>query len=1310
MKNNKLIKLLSTALVAFMLLSIAPMNEAVANEMKSSADGVINFIGKAVGNIDFALPEINIKAEAAGVDFKWSEVNKTMIFTGSGAMPDFGKNADNWWEYYYSENATKIVIKGGITSVGQNNFKNFTKLEEVVVEAPVTSINASAFEGCTSLTSIVMPDTVTKIYAYAFKDCVSLKEIVIPDGVTRIYAGIFAGCNLEKLTTPFVGGGPDNTSSDKTDQLGYMFGTTEYENTYSVKSKADKKVYYYIPYSLKSVTVTQKLYKYNFLNCKGIEEIFIADSISATSIPACFAQGCENLKQASISDKINTIGMYAFAECSSLKSVVMPASLKSVMAYSFRNCTSLENVEFPVSDFSVEYASFDNAKFINDSTDEFIIVGDGVLIGYIGNGGAVEVPYGVKRLGGAFYNNTDITEIKLPDSLLYLSEACFYGCTSIEVLVIPDSVQSIEAGALNGLCNLRNLTIPFTGKSRDAKEESTEPLFGYIFGTDSDCLVCSNKSCKADTQQYRKRNSHNYYDYSFSYPCPGNIHTVTVTDNSIPRDAFRGSNVKKVILGDGVTKIGPYSFYGSSLNGIVFNEVITELPDSAFGKCSNLKTVNLTSSIKSINGAFANCTGLTTVNFVEGLESISNGFYGCEYLKTINLPDSLKTIKKNAFGNCKSITEFHFGKGLQEIAPDVFLDSRDEYKSVEAFYVDDENPYLYSYDGVIYSWDGVLVAYPECKKATSFYINKNVKTIYRDTLDQMDITVEFVVDPENKYFTAIDGVLYNKDVTTLIRCPREKTGDYVSPETVDEVEIFAFFGCCGLSRIEFVNGSVYFSVASFQGAEVEELIVPHLDEQLSYYFHNEDYKNGSGWTKINKLKITNQRNEIPDDFIRYVSNLKSVEIDGTYSGIGNNAFLGGVFEEFEIPDSVRVIRDYAFDQSNIKRVYGGNNIRKIGRGAFSNTDLEYFEIPEALETIGSFAFAGVDLTEVVFHDKLVEVGYQVFSNSKIKRAVLSESVAHLSDELFINCFELETVVVGGAVESIGQEVFESCTALETVVIPDSVKEISNEAFLDENEDVVYCNEGSYAQQYAVANDIKYTTLIIDPIENQVYTGNAITPEVKASANNRRLIQGEEYTYSYKDNINAGSAKVIAKGLGDFKHLAATAQFTILPIGVEDIELWNTGSVYDPDGVTPEFYVFSGSKSLVEGQDYVILDKTVLTDAGEYNLAVSFIGNYDGVINATYKISRKAIGKTDIEYGDDVRITYKGVTLEEGKDYIVTKETKDNGDVIINVEGIGNYNGTDSYTKKANNQHKFNWFENLINAIRSLFESLFNISV
>ena len=305
MKNNKLLKFLSTFLVAILIISIAPINETVVNEMKSSADSVIRNIGEAVENIDFTLPEIAPKAEAASNYYQYTIPNyskKTVTIGGQGEMPAFTQSP--WSEYNYAET---IIIEGDFINIGENAFLDFTNLKKIVINAPITSINKNAFKNCSALEEIVLPEGLQHINSYVFDNCISLEQVQLPESLVSIgsYAflnctslkeielgssfeklysrafyncsalkkitvgdnakyialGAFAGTRVEELVLPFTGGGPNNTSDLKTDQLAYTFGDVELENTYSVKSSANSKKYFYIPDSLKKVTITKNLYK-----------------------------------------------------------------------------------------------------------------------------------------------------------------------------------------------------------------------------------------------------------------------------------------------------------------------------------------------------------------------------------------------------------------------------------------------------------------------------------------------------------------------------------------------------------------------------------------------------------------------------------------------------------------------------------------------------------------------------------------------------------------------------------------------------------------------------------------------------------------------------------------------------------------------------------------------------------------------------------------------------------------------------------------------------------------------------------------
>lgn len=1410
MKNNKFLKFLSTVLVAILIITIAPMNETVVNGMKSSANSVVKAIGEAVEKIDFTLPEINLKAEAANYcTYSWNNRTQTLTVTGSGNMPDYKKSAAPWDNY---KKAKKLIVSGDITSIGLNAFKGFELLENVVIEAPVTYINGYAFQNCVSLSNISFPDTLKSIYGSVFDNCKNLKEVVLPDSVTAVY-GSFAGCDLEKLTTPFVGGGPDNNSSRKTNQLGYMFGTTERENTYSMKSTADKTVSFYVPYSLKSVTITKSMYKYGLRHCVGIEKIVLANTVATKTIPYDFAYGCFGLKEIIInSENITAIDKDAFRNCTALESLEIPESIKSIGEYAFSGCTALCDLSFSKTDFVADKTAFKDTAFISNSTDEFVIVGDGVLILYNGTSKDVAVPDGVKRINsGAFNGRSDITSVTIPDTLLYLSADSFYGCSGITELTIPETINRIEKEALSGMCNLRKLTVSFLGESPEAQSGTDKASMGYWFEqSDSGCSFCENELCKS----YSASNINSKVSLS------KNFYYLYIEGGIIHSNCLRGLKVPRVILQAGVEGIEENGLAYAGINELVFGSGYNpvEFPDGAFSG-NNIKAVDIPDSIKRLGACFTN-NPLETVYLNSGLKVIDGTFYKTN-LKKVSLPNLLEKILGGAFASCSKLSTVSIPQYVDEISPSAFsnnsatkfsVNKNNEHyyakngvlyskagvliaypgkstetvfrvraevtdiptsvlssmKRISCFVADADNPYYHACDGVLYTKDGVYVQYPVEKESDTFIMDEVVSSVPYDVLKQSQFKAYEVAEDNQHYYScdgvlyteagtfllypskktdttyivgsqvrcvppqdsaviahiaavevaednpeyaSVDGVLYNKDITDIIWYPQKKEGDYTAPDTVNNVSYYSFYKA-NIGKLEFPN-DIHFENDCFHKADMEELIVVNLRWALYYYFGYE-YRVYQAFTpdSLKKIVLTNQTSDLANYFAMSFE-FDEIEINGSFTHIGDDAFNITFCEEIRLPDTVEYIGDRSFSQSNFEKIYLGKSLKHIGERAFDASHyLRYIKLPKTVEYIGTCAFASTAITEIILWDNVTHVGTQAFEQSKLKRAVISENLADMADEIFIGCSDLQFVIIGGFVKVIGKKTFADCSSLESVVIPDSVTNISDSAFQGANEDlVIYCNEGSYAQQYAVANDIKYTTLVIDPIENQIYTGEEIKPEVNASANNRKLTQNSEYTVSYKDNINAGSAKVIAKGLGDFKHLAATAKFTILPRGADKVRAIDSGSVYNPKGVKPEIYVFSGSKRLVEGTDYEILDNPVLTDAGEYNIAVSLIGNYDGVVNATYKISRKAIAKTDIDYDNGVKITYKGETLEEGKDYTVTKETKENGDIVTKVEGIGNYCGTDSYTQKnSNNQASFGWFENFINAIKQLFEKLFNIGV
>ena len=218
----------------------------------------------------------------------------------------------------------------------------------------MTSIGNSAFLGCTSLTSVTIGNSVTSIGIETFWGCTGLTSVTIPGSVTSIGERAFSGCSsLESITIPFVGAKAGVTSSDIYQYpFGYIFGTASYDggvateqHYYGSSTSYITNTTYYIPSSLKSVTVTGgNILCGAFYNCTGLTSVTIGNSV--TSIGEWAFSGCSGLTSITIPDSVTSIGDWAFTSCSGLTSVTIPDSVTSIGNSAFYDCYSLDTINF----------------------------------------------------------------------------------------------------------------------------------------------------------------------------------------------------------------------------------------------------------------------------------------------------------------------------------------------------------------------------------------------------------------------------------------------------------------------------------------------------------------------------------------------------------------------------------------------------------------------------------------------------------------------------------------------------------------------------------------------------------------------------------------------------------------------------------------------------------------------------------------------------------------------------------------------------------------------------------------------------
>ena len=152
-----------------------------------------------------------------------------------------------------------------------------------------------------------------------------------------------------------------------------------------------------------------------FDGCDDLQEITLGKGLSVYPTGMCY--GCSSLKELVIPEGVTVVGEECFSKCGALERISLPASLREIGAYAFWSAGT-EDLAFsvPAGVAAVGAGAFRATAWLRGQTDDFVIVGDGVLLRYNGAETEVAVPAGVKYLSDAF-SGTAVTRVTLPASV-----------------------------------------------------------------------------------------------------------------------------------------------------------------------------------------------------------------------------------------------------------------------------------------------------------------------------------------------------------------------------------------------------------------------------------------------------------------------------------------------------------------------------------------------------------------------------------------------------------------------------------------------------------------------------------------------------------------------------------------------------------------------------------------------------------------------------------------------------------------------------------------------------------------------------
>ena len=351
-----------------------------------------------------------------------------------------GMAKDSW---YYStitdkRKIKKVIIENGITSIGADAFLHCSGLESVEIPNSVTYIGGSAFDDCNNLKNIKLPKGVTNIEGTAFFNCSGLESVEIPDSVAYIGGSAFGNCNkLKKVNYK----GTINQWVE-IDFSGYYSNPIYYSNNLYINNQLVTEI---------DITDANKIAKYAFMNCKGLRNVKIGDSVTAIESHAFC--GCVGLEKITIDENVKSIGLMAFNNCNNLVETNYTGKIDKWVEIDFcdekgwresnptKYSKDLYINEQLVTNIKITEAEYiDNNAFINCKSLKNIVIGDSV-----------------KSIGEyAFEHCIGIEKVLLGNNVERIGTNAFFDCINLLSIKIPKSVVKMENCGL-GQYNYANM-------------------------------------------------------------------------------------------------------------------------------------------------------------------------------------------------------------------------------------------------------------------------------------------------------------------------------------------------------------------------------------------------------------------------------------------------------------------------------------------------------------------------------------------------------------------------------------------------------------------------------------------------------------------------------------------------------------------------------------------------------------------------------------------------------------------------------------------------------------------------------------
>lgn len=655
MKNRFLAILLSLVMLQAML-PVSAFAADEAGDAAAEADEAAETV-EDVGQAKLA------RVQNTDPNFEINEDGVLVAYHGPGGfvtIPD-GVIAIGDFAFHDADEVTGVNIPESVTIIGELAFAGIDNLTSVMIPASVNTIEAGPFAYCISLTEInvadgnsdyqdidgvlfddtgvtliqfpagrtgeyEIPEGVETIAAHAFRSS-DLSEIIIPESVTTIKEHAFWGSNVREFYIPASVTTIEEGALTANALMEYIEvdeNNNDFVSIYGVLFNADETRLIRCPATMKDSL------------------LILPDSVT-TIDPGAFSW-CRELTKVVIPDGVTTIESDTFQDCRNLTTVVIPDSVTTIEDWAFTDCDNLTDVYYAGTEAEWNNITIgDDNEELQNATVHYnsgdFIIENGVLVEYIGQGGAVTIPEGVTTIDDhAFYGANTVTSVSIPASVTTIEDLAFIWGDIASITVDPGNANySSESGVLYNKDKTELVKVP-RGK--------VSP-----------------------------------------YTIPGSVTTIGT-------NAFRNCDrLDEVIIPESVTTIEDTAFWSCYLSSIEIPASVTSIGEGALG-IYGLEDIRVADGneyfmvdedgvlFSKDKTKLIRCpVDKTEYDIPAGVDMIGDSaFVWCDLLEDVTIPNSVTTIGDSAFQNC-ALTSIGIPDSVTYIGNNIFY-----YTDIEDIY------------------------------------------------------------------------------------------------------------------------------------------------------------------------------------------------------------------------------------------------------------------------------------------------------------------------------------------------------------------------------------------------------------------------------------------------------------------------------------------------------------------------------------------------------------------------------------------------------------------------------------------------